>query len=66
MIYCYLLLIAVHDTQMTFSRLIDKEEADRLQELNFTAHARMRSTSVGNIDESYRYQWWTCEHIQQR
>lgn len=46
-----------YDTQMTFSRFIDKEEADRLQELNFTAHARMQSTSVGNIDESYRYQW---------
>jgi hypothetical protein len=64
MIYCYLLLAAVHITQTTISRLIDKEEADRPQEQNFTAYARMQSTSVGNIDESYRYQ--TCKHIQQR
>lgn len=41
-------------TQTTFSRLIDKEEADRLQELNFTVYARVQSTSVGNIDEAYR------------
>jgi hypothetical protein len=46
-----------YDTQMTFSCLIDKEEADRLQEQNFTAYTRIQSTSVGNIDESYRYQW---------
>ena len=57
MIYCYLLLAAVRMTQTTFSRLIDKEEADRLQEQNFTAYAGTQSTSVGNIDESYRYQW---------
>jgi len=66
MIYCYPLLTAVHMTQTTFSRLIDKEEADRLQEQNFTAYARMQSASVGNIDGSYRHQCYTCEHIQQR
>jgi hypothetical protein len=58
MIYCYLFLAAVHMTHKRFfSPLIDKEEADRPQEQNFTAYARMQSTSVRNIDESYRYQW---------